>query len=112
MRAIYVAYLTGIAGNSLGLFFIGDGAIAGVDVGGMKYDGNYSIDPSSGNLEGEIRFSVPASVPLITGVSGGPESLEMISPITLPGNFAEGEVVAIRTIVGNINARFEKLKEL
>jgi hypothetical protein len=39
--ALYIAYLTGTAGISMALFYIGKGVIAGGDVGGMRYDGIY-----------------------------------------------------------------------
>ena len=38
-KALYVAYFTGVAGQSIGLFYIGGGILAGVDVATMQYDG-------------------------------------------------------------------------
>ena len=43
-KALYVAYFTGVAGQSLALFYIGDGVLAGVDVATMKYT---AISPHS-----------------------------------------------------------------
>jgi hypothetical protein len=40
-KALYVAYFTGVAGQSIGLFYIGDGMLVGVDVATMQYDGSY-----------------------------------------------------------------------
>jgi hypothetical protein len=112
VSALYIAYFSGVAGNSVGLFFIGNGIISGIDVGGMKYDGNYKFNQESKRLEGEIRFVIPAGEALITGLTGGNKEIEIKSPLALPENFADGSVVPIKTPAGNVNARFEKLKEI
>jgi hypothetical protein len=41
-KALYVAYLTGVGGQAVGLFYIGDGLVVGVDGGTMQYDGSYT----------------------------------------------------------------------
>src|SRR5712671_6400253 len=69
-KALYVAYLTGVAGQSIGLFYIGDGLIFGVDVGTMQYDGSYATT-EDGSMQGAIEYVVPAGVPLITGAPAG-----------------------------------------
>jgi hypothetical protein len=58
-KALYVAYFTGIAGQSIGLFYIGDGILVGVDVATMQYDGSYQTK-RDGSLEGAVEYVLPA----------------------------------------------------
>lgn len=65
-RAIYAAYFTSFAGQSMGLFYIGDGVVAGIDISTMKYDGTYKA-AADGSLEGAVEYIIPPGVSLITG---------------------------------------------
>jgi hypothetical protein len=69
-KALYVAYFTGVAGQSIGLFYIGDGVLVGVDVATMQYDGSYQTK-GDGSLEGVVEYVLPAGVSLITGAPAG-----------------------------------------
>lgn len=110
-RAIYAAYFTSFAGQSLGLFYIGDGLLVGVDVGTMQYDGNYKIMPD-GSLEGMVEYVVPPGVSLITGAPPSATPTRLQLKLTLPAGFDDGRVVTIQTPAGPVNAKFEKIREL
>jgi hypothetical protein len=110
-RAIYVAYLTGIAGQSIGLFYIGDGILAGVDVATMQYDGAYTTQPD-GSLTGAVQYVLPAGVSLITGAPAGVAPTKITTKLTLPADFADGRIITIETPLGPVNAKFEKLKDI
>ena len=109
--ALYAAYLTGTAGQSIGLFYIGDGILAGIDVGTMKYDGAYTTNPD-GSLEGAIEYIIPAGGPLITGGTPSVSTARITVPLKLPVGFDDGRVITINTPLGPVNARFEKVKDL
>lgn len=102
--------MTGSAGSSVGLYYFGEGQIAGVDAGGMKYDGIYRIE-SDGSYEGILSYIVSPSTQLITGTATAEEK-RIEAPIKLPPEFWNGQIVRIDTPLGAVNARFEKLKEL
>lgn len=110
-KALYVAYFTGVAGQSMGLFYIGDGVIAGIDVAAMQYDGTYSTS-ADGDLDGMVEYVLPAGVPLITGAPAGIMPMRVPVRLHLPLNFYDGRVLTIDTPTGPVNARFEKIKEL
>lgn len=110
-RALYAAYLSGASGNSLALFYIGDGVIAGVDVGGITYDGHVTYE-ADGALQGSVSFTAPAGTPLITGISGPTIPASVSIPISLPAGFADGRITRIETPLGPLNARFEKIRDL
>jgi hypothetical protein len=111
-KALYAAYFSGSAGSSMGLFFIGDGIIAGIDVGTVSYDGSYAVNASNGSLEGLVEFTIPANGSLITGVSGGDQPIKIPVRLNLPANFDDGQIILIETPAGPVNARFERIKVL
>lgn len=110
-RAIYAAYFTSFAGQSMGLFYIGDGVVAGIDISTMKYDGTYKA-AADGSLEGAVEYIIPPGVSLITGAPPATAPTKMTLKLVLPAGFDDGRVVTIETPAGPINARFEKVKEL
>lgn len=110
-KHIYVAFFTGIAGSSIGMFLIGDGIIVGADGGGLKYDGIMEAK-ADGSLEGMVGFTVPAGVTLISGLtSNEPQTLTV--HVVLPRDFDNGDkITRLETPAGPINARFERLREV
>lgn len=110
-RSLYIAYFTGAHGNSVGLFYMDSTAISGVDVGGIKYDGQLR-ENDDGSREGLVRFTLADQQNLITGVVGTPQPQEIQVFLKLPKNFDDGQIVRIETPVGVVNAKFEKLKDL
>ena len=109
--AIYAAYFTSYAGQSIGLFYIGGGVLAGIDVGTMKYNGSLEKMPN-GNLSGVVEYEVPAGVSLITGGPPPNHPTKLSLKLELPAGFDDGRTITIETPVGPVNARFEKIKEL
>ncbi|WP_398469749.1 hypothetical protein [Tardiphaga sp.] len=110
-KALYVAYLTGVAGQSIGLFYIGGGVLAGVDVATMQYSGSYTTNPD-GSLEGVVEYVLPAGVSLITGAPAGVAPTRISTSLKFPADFADGRVITIETPLGPVNAKFEKLKDI
>jgi hypothetical protein len=109
-KALYVTYFTGVAGQSIGLFYIGDGLLVGVDVATMQYDGAYKTE-RDGSMEGAVEFVLPPGVALITGAPAEAPTRVSVR-LYLPAGFDDGRTVAIETPLGPVNARFEKLKDI
>ncbi len=110
-KHLYVAFFTGIAGSSIGMFYIGDGLILGADAGGMKYDGTIE-EKVDGALEGVVQFLVPAGTQLISGLKAD-QAQTLNVPVRFPKGFDDGQrVTRIDTPAGPVNARFERLREL
>jgi hypothetical protein len=61
--------MTGQAGNSLGLFYIGDGSVYGIDVGLARYEGKYSQKDNRSPLIGTVEVTLPQNVQLITSAT-------------------------------------------
>lgn len=111
MKALFIAYMTGGSGQSVALFYIGDGAIAGVDIGGMQYDGKY-VENSDGTLDAVVDYIIPPNMPIITGFVGAALPAKVTLQLRLPAHFWNGQIIPISTPTGQVNAKFEKLKEL
>ena len=111
-KMICIAYFTGGAGQSFGMFYFAKGIVAGADIGGIKYDGNL-VEQKDGSLLGPVKFRVPAGTQLISGMTAGTTDQEVVAEVNLPAGFAEnGTVVRIDTPAGPVAARFELLREV
>lgn len=107
-KGIYIVYFTASGGHSVGTFYIGDGIIEGVDIGGIRYSGTYKTDVGTLDLVGVVKFRVPAGSALITGFTSGGSEIEIPVELRLPADFADGKVQRIMTPTGAVNARFER----
>ena len=110
--ALYVAYITGVAGSNIILFYISDTMIAGVDAGTGRYLGTGQRMPN-GALKGDIILKLPAGTPLITGMPPLTEAMDVPISFELPPGFDNGEMtIPVTTPLGPVNARFEKFVEV
>ena len=109
-RSLYAGYMTASSGSSMGLFYLGDGILAGVDISGMKYDGTYELQ-LDGSYKGSLKYMIPSNTTVITGQSAT-EDTQVVMPLILPAEFWDGKVVRIETPLGLVNGRFEKIKDL
>ena len=109
-KGLYIAYVTGSAGSTIILYYIGGEIVAGVDATGTKFDGSYRID-EAGALIGVVTYLIEKGTALITGQTTAAEQRVDV-PFTLPHQFWDGRIVRIETPFGAVNAKFEKLKDL
>ncbi len=108
---LYTANFTGIDGHTVGLFVMGTNYVAGTDTGGVIYDG-YVQQLDDGSFDGTLKFTVPAGVSLITGMTAS-ENKEISMAFYLPKNFDDGKtIVRIETPTGPINAIFSYVRDL
>jgi hypothetical protein len=110
IEGIYAAYMAARAGTSVLLFVIKDSKITGVDVGGLKYDGE--IAKSQAGYRCSLVYLIPAGAALITGHSPPTAPQRVPLEFDLPDNFANGQTLRIETPLGPLNARFQKLRDL
>ncbi len=106
----YVAYFTGAAGNSYGMFVFREGVVTGADAGGGRYDGEYQLSKDGTKVEGKIKFFLTAGNASITGAQAGSEPISIEVPIQLPVEIDRADVYRIETPIGPINAKFDKVR--
>ena len=112
MQGFFAAYLTGRGGMSVVLFVIKDGHMVGVDIAGMKYDGEFRAKADGTGFTCEIAYTIPPGVQLITGSGPVATPTDVRLTVNLPTDFANGPVIGIDTVMGPLNARFVKLRDL
>lgn len=106
VEGIYTAYLTGAAGQGMAMFVFKDGKIAGADVAGLTFSGNYRI--SASRLVGEVSYRMPAGSVSITGASFPKSSDKIVVPLSLPEELDPNETYRFDTPIGPLNAKFVK----
>jgi len=110
MDGFYAIYYTGVAGFGHAVLVLNSGAIAGADVTGSTYDGQYSVN-NGGSVHAEIVLTIPAGTTLVTGQTL-PSPFSQTIKVDLSPGFANGEPVPIQTPLGPVNGIFKKLRDL
>jgi hypothetical protein len=110
--ALYNAYVTGSAGSNIVLFYVDDEIIAGIDAGTGKYRGVVQRLPNGG-LRVIFQLTVAPGQPLLTGGVAEADMKPVPIEFELPPGFDDGAMtVLIKTPIGPVNARFEKLMDI
>ena len=112
LDGFYVGYLTSAQSYGVAMFVFRGSNIVGVDGGGVKFDGNFLQDKTSGNYSGKITVDAPPNIDLVQGVSTGPTGLKYEVPFTMPPNFLDAPFIKVDTPFGAVNIRLEKLRDL
>jgi len=107
----YAGYMTARAGTSVLLLIIKDQKITGVDIGGLKYDGEIT-ENKDGGFHFSVVYLVPPGTSLITGSPPATSPQRVPLELDLPKTFANGQTIRIETPLGPLNARFERLRDL
>lgn len=106
---IYVAYLSGAAGNSFAMLVFRDGALVGADAGLGRYDGHYEV--KDGKLVGVLKFGLPPNAQSITGIATSDQDFVIEFKLNLSLPLQAAEFHEVETPMGPVNARFELLRE-
>lgn len=65
MASLYGVQYAGQTGTGVGAMYVGGGVIAGFDIYGGRYKGNYT--EANGRLKGTVTLSMPNGGVLVTG---------------------------------------------
>lgn len=107
---IYTVYMTGTAGQTMAMFVFRDGVIAGADLIGLSFDGEYEVNENT--AVGSVHYRMPANSISITGAQFDQPSETISVPISLPTKLDAEATYRIETPIGPVNAKFIKTKEL
>ncbi|MGO7684374.1 hypothetical protein ACC696_06645 [Rhizobium ruizarguesonis] len=111
MNGFYAGYFAGGAGNGLAMFVIADGKISGADMAGVSFDGAFGED-EEGKLTGTVSVQVPPGVTVVQGVTAPAQGLTYEVPFAFPMKFDKEPFLELRTPLGNVNVRLQKVREL
>lgn len=107
----YAGYFSAAAGNSIALLVLQGGKIVGTD-GSANYDGDYHLDENDSGLRGNVKVTVKKNTNTIQGEDSGPDGMNYMIELDLPKDFYSKKYVTIKTTLGLVNARFEKIRNL
>jgi hypothetical protein len=99
----------GQTGIGAGAMYIGKGKVAGVDVGGGRYEGKYT--EQDGRLKGTATLSAPQGAVLVTGQQM-PAGAKIPLAVDWPSNFANGAAQPISVAGRTVQVTFEKIADI
>lgn len=92
-----------------GAMYIGHGIVSGVDIGEMRYSGNYTVDGEFVIVSAKMTATI--GVELVTGASL-PAGTTLDVSAQWPLTFADGKPVAINVMGFPVQVSFEKVSDL
>lgn len=112
MNGFYRIAFTGTAGSGFGMMVFHSGKIAGADVAGAIYDGEYTEDATTHEVSYRATMVAPAGiVPVQTGIP-------LLAPATMPisgwlrqEDVDSGRPVLLQTPLGPVNIIFSKIRD-
>jgi hypothetical protein len=111
INGFYAGYFAAAAGEGISIFVLHDGILAGVDPGGITYDGTFE-EAADGEFAVEATVNIPPRVPSIIGIDGGEQGTNYSMKFTLPSCFLDEPFIRVETPHGPINMRFVKLRDV
>lgn len=104
---------TGAKGSGFGILLLTQGAIVGADVGGAVYDGTYTENPATGDIDIKVTMAAPAGMtPVQTGV---PLAAPISVPITATvsrNNLNSNSATLLQSPLGAVNVIFHKIRDI
>jgi hypothetical protein len=112
INGFYAAYITGSFQQGFALLVFRNGIVAGVDVGGGKYDGTYYDGATGEGFTVKLKVSLPPNATLVQGVTTGPQGDASEISFQLPVDFLAKPFIRVDAKHGPVNAKIVKLREL
>jgi hypothetical protein len=111
MNGIYSITFRGAADWGMGLLVFMNGVIAGFDVGGAQYDGNYT--ESAKGITADMILTVPPGVMLVQGTPPQPREYKVPFQAQVSKDAIEKSLpVLVSLPVGAVNIIFKRLRSL
>lgn len=111
MRGFYKMEYTGNQGQGAGALAFVDNKVAGLDVGGGVYKGEFHT-MQDGTVSGYVDLSFPQGGSLVTGATMAPGGPPMRIPFAIQEQKAENSILRIDTPTGPINLRLTLISQL
>ncbi len=106
----YAVFYTGKVSSGFAMIVLRNGIIAGADVSGGLYDGNYAISADKRTVDGTLKLTTPPGVALVTGAPASQQTSIQEFPLSLPADLNE-RTVQIQTPTGPVNLKFKKIRD-
>jgi hypothetical protein len=111
MDGIYSITFRGATAWGLGMLLLRYGRLTGADVGGVRYDGTYSVQDGALNIDAVL--TVPPGATLVQGVPARPQAYSVPFKAKVPrAAIEQGEAVLINMPPGPVNVIVKLLRGL
>jgi hypothetical protein len=111
MEGIYSITFRGATGWGLGMLLLRGGRLTGADIGGIRYDGSYSVQSNELNIDAVL--TVPPGATLVQGVPPRPQAYEVPFKARVPqASVEEGKAVLVNMPPGPVNVIVKFLRSL
>ncbi|KEA04834.1 hypothetical protein [Rhizobium rhizogenes] len=111
MRGFYKMEYTGKQGQGAGAVAFVDNKLAGIDVGGGVYTGEFQTTPD-GVVTGYADLAFPTGGVLVTGAVVAPGAPPIRIPFSVNEDQALGKVMRIETPTGPVSLRLSLISAL
>ena len=102
-EGFYSITFMGTAGNvGVGVLVLDTGFIVGVDIGGVRYDGEYKYNPKTEMLDADVTLTVPPGVPLVTGIPPQNKEWSFTFQVSFPRETPQTPIL-VQTPTGPVN---------
>lgn len=109
----YNIAFTGSAGSGFGMVIFRDGLVAGADISGATYDGEYAANPATGQISIRVRATLPAgTTPVQTGVSLAASVTTELESIASIDDLVNQKIILFRSLLGPVNVACLKVRGL
>jgi hypothetical protein len=103
---------TGVAGSGLGILALRSGSIAGADVGGAIYDGVYTENPATGEININVTMVAPSgTTPVQTGVPLTAPISVPITAVVAEADLNSEKPTLLQSPLGPVNVVFRKIRD-
>lgn len=112
MEGFYRIAYTGAAGSGFGILVFNSGKIAGADVAGGIYNGTYTEDGPTNQINYQVMMQIPAGVaPVQSGIPLAAPIAFPIQGVLQPSDVESGQPRLLQTPIGPVNVVFSKIRD-
>ena len=111
IEGFYSVAFRGQADWGMGVLVLYNGTVAGADVGGVSYDGFYTIETSIISIA--LTLTVPAGIALVQGKQKQPKPYSIKIDMNIhPDQILTAVQLLVQIVYGPVNVIFKKLRNV
>jgi hypothetical protein len=112
IEGFYNIAFTGEAGSGFGMIVFRSGVIAGADVSGAVYDGEYTESSTNGKIIMRVDVTIPAgAVPVQTGVPLASSVITKMESSVSIDDILSQRIVLLQSTLGSVNVVYRKIRD-
>ncbi|MBF0449009.1 MAG: hypothetical protein HQL67_12470 [Magnetococcales bacterium] len=110
-EGFYSIQFRGSSDYGFGVIILDTNMVIGADVGGVLYDGNYTLNDNTHEIDLNVTLTVPAGIALVMGVPPRHEDYTIPIVTSIPRDLGQEKPVLLQTDFGPVNVIFKKIRD-